>query len=66
MSRKDFKALFNALGIQQSTVRAIMVRFSMFSLGNTIVVGLLISDAKSIPRAQKNLIHEAIEEPRAA
>ncbi len=61
-SGKGYKAIYKALGLQRTTVRAIIYKWRKL----VTVVNLPRSGwpTKIIPRAQRRLIQEVIKEPR--
>ena len=61
-SGKGYKAISKALGLQQTTVRAIIHKWR--KLGTVVNLPRSGRPTKITPRAQRRLIQEVIEEPR--
>ncbi len=61
-SGKGYKAIFKALGLQRTTVRAIIHKWR--KLGTVVNLPRSVRPTKITPRAQRRLIQEVIKEPR--
>ncbi len=61
-SRKGYKAISKALGLQRTTIRAIIHKWRKF--GTVVNLPRSGRPTKITPRAQRRLIQEVIKEPR--